>query len=396
MNVEDLRKELFLHPKITNLNVGSCAVSPRSIQTLASQLREKMAADPVGFIWTELLLKIERSRQALADYLKITPAGLLLMENASFAVNTLLQGLTWQPGAEIIISDQEYPHYFPLWRRIAAEHRLTIKTITLPKAQYVQDATVGDILTAFEAAMTASTTHLFFSHVTAQTGLQLPVNEIVQLAKSKGLTTIIDGAHAPGLVPIDLGTIDPDFYFGNIHKWLMGIPSAGFLYVGGQRTLKPLLTSEHFNYAPEAADEPIFQGGPTHFAANIEYHGTQDRVAQAIIEELLALRAQFTDTWLFERMHSLSEYLYERIAALGFEMVSYQDKAFRTAMVTFRIPPVDMTKARRWFRDQKFEISIKTLGPEMFIRVSTPAFLLESELDNFLKLLREVPWQTLR
>lgn len=391
-----LREQLHIHPTIINLNVGSCSISPRPLLREANNLRAQIASDPVGLIWEKILVKIEESRQALADYFRIPSSGLLLMENASFAINTLIQGLPWQGGEEVIMTDQEYEHYLPLWRRVANQYGLTLKTVTLPKATHMSDANVEDIVTAFEVAISDRTTHLFFSHVAAPTGLQLPVKEIVEWGRVRNIVTIVDGAHAPGLLPVDLSEIKPDFYFGNIHKWLMGIPSAGFLYVGDQRRIEPLLTSMFYIYEPDKTELATFPGGPSHFAANLEYHGTQDRVAQALISDTLGFRSQFGEQWFFERMSELSSYSHQMIVRQGFEMVSYNNPNLKTAMVTFKVPPVCAIKTWQWFRKHGFEVAVKSAGHDKYIRISNPAFLLEEELDSFASILSKIPWRDLR
>src|SRR5262249_40924466 len=149
-------------------------------------------------------------------------------ENITFALNIVADSLKLEPGSEILTTDHEYGAMLACWRRAARRQNCTIRQITLPYLAEEPDW----ILEAVSPAITPGKARvLFFSHVNCTTGLVMPAKELAEMARKRGLICMIDGAHAPGMIPIDLNSIDADFYAANCHKWMMAPCNVGFMHV---------------------------------------------------------------------------------------------------------------------------------------------------------------------
>src|SRR5688500_13410922 len=208
-----------------NLNAGTLSPTPLPVLAAVNRLRGQMARDPSDFLWRRTGPLIERARERVARYVNCDARDLLLLPNATYAINVVVNALRLPRGAEILTSDHEYGAMMFTWRRAAARNGWTVREVELP----FQTEDPEEIVEAFRRAIGEATKVLYFSHGTTTTGLVLPARELCALARERGLLAIVDGAHAPGMVPLDIGAIGADFYAANCHKWMMSPPGAGFV-----------------------------------------------------------------------------------------------------------------------------------------------------------------------
>src|SRR5262249_20067993 len=148
--------------------------------------------------------------------------------NVSVAINLVASGLMLAAPGEVLLTDHEYGAMHWCWERAAIRQGLTLRTFPLP----VTARDPATIIDSFVRAFTPRTRLLFFSHILSRTGLVLPAMEIVAEARRRGIVTVVEGAHAPAMIPLDVEAIDADFYGGNGHKWLLAPTGTGFLYLG--------------------------------------------------------------------------------------------------------------------------------------------------------------------
>jgi len=260
-------KRLFqLDPDVVFLNHGSFGACPRIVTRAYQDWQRRFERQPVLFM-RELSGFFAQARQALGEYLCAPPDDLAFVINATHGVNMVTHSLRLQPGDQILTTNHEYGACINAWNfaceRTGAE--LVRRAIDLP----VKDP--EEVVAGFWEGVTPRTRVIYLSHVTSPTALTLPVAEICRRARQAGILTVVDGAHAPGQIPLNLPELGADFYVGNCHKWMMSPKGAGFLYVRPehQETIRPLIVGH--SYYPDRT-------GPG-FPAHVEAIGTRDPAA---------------------------------------------------------------------------------------------------------------------
>jgi isopenicillin-N epimerase len=239
-----------LDPSITFLNHGSFGAAPRAVLEAQAGMRTRLEAEPVRFFIREYEALLDAARRRLAGFLDADPEQLVFVPNATTGVNTALASLDLAPGDELLVSDHEYPACRNAVEATAARTgaRVVIMRIPFPLdgASQAVDATLG--------AVTPRTRAALVDHVTSQTGLVLPAAEIIAALKQRGITVIIDGAHAPGMLELDLKGLGADLYTGNLHKWVCAPKGAAFLFVRepDRRAVRPLVISHGASASTQA------------------------------------------------------------------------------------------------------------------------------------------------
>src|SRR5579864_6804614 len=226
----ELRRQWLLAPDRINLNCGSVGCTP--LPVLRATIEHMLAAEEFrepGYPWFgyEENTRIHELRDAMAAFLHISRDELAILRNATEANNVVCNGLEMKSGEEAILTDQEHPGCRGCWEQKAARYGIKIVNVALP----APPDTPEEVVSIFERSITPQTRILVFSHITSPTGIILPVKQICAMARSKGVLTHIDGAHAVGQIPLDLHDLGCDFYASSPHKWLMAPKGTGLLYV---------------------------------------------------------------------------------------------------------------------------------------------------------------------
>ncbi len=211
-----LAAEFMLRPDVTFLNHGSFGACPRPVFETYQCWQRELELEPVEFLGRRVPGLLREARQVLAEYVGVQPGTLVFVPNATFGVNIVARSLELAPGDEVLGTDHEYGAAEHAWQFSCGKRGATYirQPIPLP----VSDA--SDVIDALWAGVTDRTRVIFLSHITSPTAIIFPIAEICRRARAAGIMTVIDGAHAPGQIPLDLAAIDPDFYTGNCHKWL--------------------------------------------------------------------------------------------------------------------------------------------------------------------------------
>ncbi len=226
----ELHRQWLLASDRINLNCGSVGCTPLPI--LRAMIDHILSAEsfreaPYPWFGYEENTRLRELRDSLATFLHCKRDELALVRNATEANNVVCNGLDMKPGEEVLMTDQEHPGGRCCWEQKAARFGIKINYVTLPKPP----ASKEQIVDLFARAITPQTRIIFFSHITTVTGVILPAKEICTLARSRGILTQLDGAHAPGQIPLDLHDIGCDFYGASPHKWLCSPKGTGFLYL---------------------------------------------------------------------------------------------------------------------------------------------------------------------
>jgi isopenicillin-N epimerase len=220
-----------LDPAVTYLNHGSFGACPTPILALQAALREEMEREPVDFLAGTFQSRIDTARESVAIFLGADPADLVFVPNATAGANAVLRSLPFEPGDELLLTNHTYNACRKTAEYVAARTGLRIVVATLPFPCRHADELAAPIL----EAVSSRTKLALLDHITSPTALIMPLAQLVKELNSRGVDTLVDGAHAPGMVPLDLSALGAAYYTGNAHKWLCAPKGAAFLHVRRDR-----------------------------------------------------------------------------------------------------------------------------------------------------------------
>ena len=224
----DLARHWGLNPAITFLNHGSFGACPRPVLDVQQAWRDQLEAEPVRFLGRELNGRLATVREALGDFVAFD--GCHLRGNSGGA-NAVIRSLRFEAGGEIVTTDHEYNAILNVLRYAAERDGAWVVVVGLPFPAISPD----DVVERFMAAVTERTRLAVISHVTSPTALILPVERIVAELAERGIDTLVDGAHAPGMVALDLDALGAAYYTANLDKWVCAPKGSAFLHVRRDR-----------------------------------------------------------------------------------------------------------------------------------------------------------------
>jgi isopenicillin-N epimerase len=385
----DARAQMLLDPSVANLNTGSFGPLPRPVFDAVTALRHRLAEEPMDFLVRQQPPLLWEARERLAAFLGTDPYRLVFTANVTAAVNMVAAALRLTAPGEILLTDHEYGAMHWCWERAARRQGLTLRTFPLP----VLAETPGEIVDAFRAALAERTRLLFFSHVLSPTGLVLPAAEICAVARRRGVLTVIDGAHAPGMVPLDLERLGCDYYGGNCHKWMLAPTGSGFLFFapGAEERLQPLSVSWGWHYDRSRPDERDEYGSTPRLRA-YEFEGVRDACPWLAVPAAIAFQAGLGPDRISDRIADLAGYVRMRLAAVpGLTAGTPAHPALHGAMTAFRLPAGTDPVALRRHLWEKHRIEAPVIDrPDHFlIRISTHFYNTEQEVDRLARALAE-------
>ncbi len=220
-----------LDPSVTYLNHGSFGACPSAVLAVQSALRLEMEREPVDFLSATLPARLNVAREALSAFVGAEPLDLVFVANATTGVNAVLRSLTLAPGDELLLTSHTYAACRKTVEFVAALTGARVVMATLPFP--CRDA--EEIIDRVLQQVTPRTRLALMDHVTSPTALILPIERLVSELQTRGVDTLVDGAHAPGMVPLALSDLGAAYYTGNAHKWLCAPKGAAFLHVRRDR-----------------------------------------------------------------------------------------------------------------------------------------------------------------
>jgi isopenicillin-N epimerase len=383
--MKNIRTQFLINPDIIHLNHGSFGACPKPIFEDYQNWQLQLERDTVAFFARRSPELLKHSREALAEFIGCEASDVVYVMNPSYAFNIIAKGFPLKQGDEILSTDLEYGAMDRTWKYYCrkAEATYVQQPISLPVRSNEQ------VVEEFFKGLTPKTKAIFISHITSSTALILPVEEICAKAKQLGLITIVDGAHVPGHIPLDLSTLQADIYAGACHKWMLTPKGSSFLYVKPefQPLFDPLVIS--WGFESQYPSDSRF----------IDYHqlqGTRDYSAFLTIPKALQFRRE--NDW--EQASAMSRKTaianYERFAAAANgEMTCPATETFLGQMCSLRIRCNDFAQlGGLLYNTYGIEIPVFEHGKDVYIRYSVQAYNSQSDLDNLFSALHEIKTQT--
>ena len=355
----------LLDPEVCFLNHGSFGATPRVVFDVYQQWQRELERHPVEFLGRRLDDLLMQARVPLADFIGARPQDLAFVQNATTGVNVVARSLRLEPDDEVLATDLEYGACDLTW-----EHGCRRSG-----ARYVRKSLdLADPVGSLFEAVGDHTRAVFVSHVTSSTALVLPVADICAEAHRRGLLAIVDGAHAPAQVPLDLGVLGADVYTGNCHKWLCAPKGSGFIWA----------RQDHHQWLESPIVSWGWEGGGD-FVSRIEKQGTRDPAAYLATPAAIAfVRAQDEP----ERSHELAlEARRELAGLLGVEPAA-PDERYVGRMAAVPLPAgVDGDALqRRLYDEDRIEVPVAS----GWLRVSFAMYNERSDLDRLVTALRRI------
>ena len=375
-------KELFLlRPDMTFLNHGSFGACPRPVFATYQAWQRELEAQPVEFLGRRFNDLLAEARGRLAAFVGARANDVVFVPNATTGVNIVARSLALQPGDEVLATDHEYGATDRTWRLLCRKQGAIYINRPLP----LPVTTPENVLEQFWAGVTPRTRVIFISHITSPTALTWPVAAICQRARAAGILTVVDGAHAPGQIELDLSSLGADFYTGNCHKWLCAPKGAAFLFArpAVQHLIEPLIISWGWE-----SEKP----GQSRFIDYLEWTGTHDIAAYLSVPAAIDFQAAYAWDSVRRSCHALVQQARQQINALtGLAPICPDEGVWFQQMATIRLPACDTEslKERLW-EEWKIEVPIITWNRAPLLRVSIQAYNDEADLARLIDALRHV------
>ena len=379
--MQNLKSQFLLREDITFLNFGSFGACTKPVFERYQQYQLELEQEPVNFVTSKAIKYLDHSREALGNYVNCHKNDLVYVTNPLYAVNTIAKNFDLKEGDEVLTTDLEYGacdktlDYY--CKKAGAKY--VRQPIPLPiesKEHFIE---------AFFKGLTAKTKLIFISHITSTTGLRFPVEEICAIAKEKGILTFVDGAHAPGHIPLDLQALNADYYTGACHKWMMTPKGSSFLYVRKelQSTVDPLIISWGYN-AMFPSDSQF-----------IDYHqmnGSRD------LSAFLSIPAA---------IYFMQEHDWKKVAAACRKLVQENIEPFCNLLGASPLSPVNndfslqlfsaeikTTEPEQlhdlFFEKYKIQIPVMRHGDKVYLRYSINAFNNQNDMDTLFSAIKDI------
>lgn len=318
-----------LDPAVTMLNHGSFGSCPVAVLRRQDELRAQLEREPVLFFTRRMQPLLDESRGNLARLIGCDAADLVLVGNATAGVNCVLRSLRFQPGDQILVTDHGYNACRNVAVHVAERDGAEVVVTQLPlpcdEPQKIVDAVLGRV--------TKRTRIALLDHITSPTALVLPIEQLVHELDRRGIDTLVDGAHAPGMVPVDTARIGAAYYTGNCHKWLCAPKGAGFLFARPDRQegLQPNVISHGFNTS---------RPGRSRFHDRFDWIGTADYSPWLCVGEAIRFLSTLVEGGLDGLMRRNHELIIEarRLICRRLGVTAVGGETMVGAMTAFRLP----------------------------------------------------------
>ncbi|MGY8823912.1 MAG: aminotransferase class V-fold PLP-dependent enzyme [Candidatus Latescibacterota bacterium] len=373
------------------LNTGSWGVLHRSVFAALVKGLEELEGNPTNNRG-RLVERMNHARQDLAAFLNVQSEDLAFTTNVTVSMNQIIHGLSWNSGDEILASDQEYGAIDNCMHHAERQYGVVVRRAPIA----IPPVGPEEIVASFREAISERTRLLFISHVTSPSGLITPIKELAELAHEHGAMIAVDGAHAPGQIPLDLTDYGCDFYGGNCHKWLCAPKGTGFLHVRQdvQEKLSHIAVSHGYDREGAVQNESgqlQIKGQP--FMWQLTSIGTRELSCFGAVSEAIALQHEIGKERIAARGRQLAAYLRQRMAETGWTEPLYSPHAdLSNSLSTFRLKGFGSVNPGQALYEN-YKVSTPIWGeaePGYTQRVSTHIYNHFADIDRMVAALNDI------
>lgn len=375
-----MRDLFLLDPEITFLNHGSFGACPREVIEVQQRWQLEMERNPVQFLGRRSASLLGDARATLAAHLGARGEDLVFVPNATTGVNVVAQSLALAPGDEVLATDHEYGACDAAWRQWCARRGAVYRHVAVP-LPFDPSRFAEQVL----AALTHRTRLVFASHLTSTTALVFPVAELCAQARQRGVVTLIDGAHGPGQLALDLDALGADYYVGNCHKWLCAPKGTGFLHARAEHHAALHAPVISWGYVAES------QGGHTGFDAyagrtllerRLQWQGTRDLSAFLTVPAAIDFQRRHDWPRWRSQCHEAAVALMHRVGRRnGLAPIGPDDCLGQMVTIPVRCDAPERLRARL-FEHHRIEVPVTQHAGQTFVRVSVQAYNSEADLTG--------------
>jgi isopenicillin-N epimerase len=372
-----MRDAFLLAPDVIFLNHGSFGACPREVFAQYQSWQLELERNPVEFLGRRSADLLWQARQKLAAYLGARADDLAFVSNATTGVNIVARSLTLSPGDEVLGTDHEYGACEAVWNFACDKAGAHYRRVTIPLP-----FDPADFLPRMLHAITPRTKVIYVSHITSTTALAFPLAELCRVARERGILTLIDGAHAPGHIALQLDQLGADFYTGNCHKWLCAPKGSAFLHVREehQRQLDAQVIS--WGYVANSGGHTGFDAytGKTSLERRLQWQGTRDLAAYLSVPAAIDFQAKHDWPLRRAQCHSMAWTTLQRVVQRNSLAASAPSEQLQ--MVTIPVRCSDPEALRKTlFETYRIEVPVTRHGDQVFVRLSVQVYNSQVELD---------------
>jgi len=362
----DVRANWTLDPEVTFLNHGSFGATPRRVLEMQTRLRAQMERQPVRFLDRELRPMLDESLAAVGVLLGTSAKNLAFVPNATYGINSVIKSLRFEPGDELVIVEHGYGAIIKTLQSVA--DRTGAKMVRVPIPFPVESP--AEIVRAVVGALKERTRFVVIDQITSPTAMILPVRPIVDECRRRGILAMVDGAHAPGMVPLNIDDMAPDFWSGNLHKWVCAPKGAAVLYVRPELAcrIEPVVTSHNFTMK---------------FPEEFFWTGTDDPTPYICARGAIDFMTGLGWARIHAHNHVLVRYGRRVIAeAIGGSLPVPDSTQYYGSMAIIEFPPrvkfASIEEARafqnRLYYQHRIEVPMTFIDARSFIRISAQVY----------------------
>jgi len=373
------KNSFLLKEGITYLNHGSFGACPRVIFEDYQNWQFKLEKQPVQFLTEELYPALKESRVSLSAFLGCDQDEVLFFQNPTTAISNIIYNLNLNPGDEVLMTDHEYGALVRAWNAWGKKFKVHINYahVTLPLES--KDKFFEDI----SSKISSKTKVIFLSQITSPTGLVFPIEDIITFAKQRKIITIVDGAHVPGHIDLNIHNLGCDFYTGALHKWMCGPKGTSFLFVKKehQKWIKPVI----YSWGKDGDDPECSE-----FLQDFQWQGTRDMSAFLTIPKVINFfkndiegSQDFSKKLILNSLQQFGNVLRTKPISRGDD--------FLGQMISFPLPKsTDQNLKEVLWKNYNIEIPIFEWNKEKFIRLSIHIYNDQKDIDSLMNALRSI------
>ncbi len=372
----NVRHAFTVDRNMINLNNGGVSPAPKVVMDTEIRYLEIENLSPSYYMWNVLDRGIETVRRRLARTFGCDTEEVAITRNASEALEIVQMGMELKPGDEVLTTNQDYPRMITTWQQRELRDKIKLKQITFP----VPPPSLGFLLERIEANITARTKVIHICHITNRTGQIFPVKAICQMARARGIETVVDGAHAFAQFPFRHEDLDCDYYGTSLHKWALAPIGTGMLYVRRDKIGKiwPLMA------APDSMRENI---------RKFEEIGTHPASQRNAVTEALNFHESLGAERKAERFRYLRKRWSDRLRTLpGVKILNSEDPEQSCAIGFVSVDAFDAPKLSSylWDKHSIWTAAIVTPGEYQGLRITPNVYTTLEEIDTFADVMEDL------